>query len=133
MISVIHLFVVLFVVLTPFFGNNYVLLIHAIMIPFIILHWIANDNSCILTTIEMQLRKQLYGNEINKSDCLTCNIISPIYDVTNNYEEYSLIIYVVTLLLWATAVSKLILQYKEGKIKDFCDIFSPREPLYSIF
>ena len=60
-ISLVHIIFVIFVVLTPFSNINYFLMLHAIFLPFIMLHWICNDNTCVLTVIERNLRKKIYG------------------------------------------------------------------------
>lgn len=129
LITLIHLLVVLFVVITPFYGSNYVLLIHAIIVPFMMLHWVYNDNSCFLTTVELKLREKIYGVPATKNDCFTCRVISPIYDLTTNYNEQSTFIYIVTSLLLFVSVSKLYLRYQNGEIKGMLDML-PSGRLY---
>jgi hypothetical protein len=130
LVTIIHFLVIIFVVITPFFGNNYVLLVHSIVVPFIILHWAYNDDSCFLTTIELSLRRRLYGRPVDKNDCLTCRIMSPIYNVTTQHEEYSRSIYIITLLLWSVSFSKLVVKYKGGEIKGILDLIVPKGNLY---
>ena len=112
---------VLFVVLTPFFGNNYFLMLHVMSIPFMMLHWVANDNNCALTLMEKKIREKIYG-KVNKNDCFTCKIIEPIYDFKNNYKERATFIYSVTTLLWLISLYKLNKKYRDGKIKNFYDL-----------
>lgn len=130
LVTIIHFLVVLFVVITPFFGNNYTLLVHSIIVPFMILHWVYNDDSCFLTTVELSLRKKIYGKPVDKNDCLTCRIMSPIYNVTEQHEEYATSIYIITLLLWSISISKLIMKYKGGEIKGISDLIVPKGNLY---
>ncbi len=52
LISVLHVMVILFVVCAPFSNSNYLLIMHLIIIPFILLHWYINNNNCSLTAIE---------------------------------------------------------------------------------
>lgn len=131
LVTVIHFLVVLFVVITPFFGNNYTLLVHSIIVPFIIIHWVYNDDSCFLTTVELSLRQKIYGKPVDKNDCLTCRIISPIYNVTEQHEKYSTFIYIITLLLWSISILKLIIKYKGGKINQISDLIIPKGNLYN--
>lgn len=131
-ITIIHLLIVCFVVGTPFFGNNYTLLIHAIIVPFIIAHWITNDDTCVLTTMELYLRESIYGKPTTKDDCLTCKIISPVYNLTTQYKEYIFSIYAITIVLWLTSVSKLCYKYYTGSIVTPRDLFTPTYPLFSL-
>jgi hypothetical protein len=103
------------------------------IVPFIILHWVYNDDSCFLTTVELHLKKKIYGRPVDKNDCLTCRIMSPIYNVTEQHEEYATSIYIVTLILWSISVGKLYMKYKEGEIKELCDIVGPKGKLYNFY
>lgn len=133
-VNIIHLFVVLFVTLTPFYGNNYVLFVHSIVVPFIIIHWVYNDDTCFLTQVELSLRRRMNNNvNIDKNDCLTCRIMSPIYNVTTQHKEYTTSIYFITLLLWSISVSKLCFKYKNGEIKGILDIITPTNNLYQFY
>ena len=115
-ITLCHFAVVCFVVLTPFIGNNYFLLMHAILVPFIMFHWIINDNTCVLSTIEKKIREKMTNktSESAMDDCFTCKLINPIYDFRANYNTYSAMIYIVTTLLWLVSVYKIYCRLKSG-------------------
>lgn len=119
---VLHFLLVLFVTLTPFVGNNYFLMMHAIVVPFIILHWILNDNNCSLTLMEKQLRKSLYGTEPDPNDCFTFNLIAPVYDFKKNNEDFQVIIYGVTVTLWFITIYRLYSNWSEGKLSRIEDL-----------
>ncbi len=124
-ITLIHLLVVAFVVLIPFFGSNYFLLLHSVLVPFIMLHWILNNNTCALTLMEEQIRiKMNGGNPIDTKECFTAKIIHPIYDFTADNDSYSVMIYALTILLWGISVGKLVYRVKTGKIKSLVDVFN---------
>lgn len=123
LITLIHIIFVLFIIATPFFKSNYLLLLHSIFVPFMVLHWICNDNTCILTIIERQLRKQIYG-KIDDNDCITCRLIEPIYDFRKNYMQFSVIIYTVTILLWLISIGRLYCKYKSGEIKNIKNLLT---------
>lgn len=106
LVRLIHFLFILFVVLVPFIGNNYFLLLHFIIVPFIMFHWILNDNTCCLTVVE-----KLLAND-KDYECITCKIIEPIYDFKKNYNAHSNIIYLVTTLLWLIATYRLYSNYK---------------------
>ena len=113
---------VLFVVVAPFTSSTYLLFLHFIFVPFMVLHWALNDNTCILTVIERKLRKEIYG-ETNDDDCITCKLIEPVYDFRSNYQTFSTIIYTITILLWLISAGKLFYKYHTGGISSFKDLF----------
>lgn len=119
----LHFFFVLFVVLTPFIGNNYLLLLHAVFVPFMMIHWYINDNDCFLTLMERQLRLKLYGTVPDPNDCFTYNLIAPIYDFKKNNNDMSFFIYVITIGLWLTTVFKIYSNYQCGKLSKIEDLF----------
>ena len=120
---IVHILTVCFVVLTPFLGNAYFLLLHSILVPFIMLHWILNDNTCVLTTLEKHFRKKLNGGiDVDTNDCFTCRLIDPIYKFNNNNKNYSNVIYIVTIGLWLISVSKFYCMFSSGKIQSFIDL-----------
>ncbi len=122
MIVVLHFVFVLFVVLTPFIGNNYFLLLHAIIVPFVMAHWYTNDNNCALTMMEKKLRLNLYGEEPDPNDCFTYNLIAPVYDFKKNNNDMSFVIYIVTIALWGYTLLRLYTNYKEGKLAKLEDL-----------
>ena len=123
MIRLIHILVILFIVIVPFMSSTYLLLLYVIIVPFIMIHWILNDNTCILTIIEKNIRQQVYGTQPKKEECFTCQLIEPIYDFNKNYQSMSTAIYVITIVLWLIAVYKLYSKYKGGEIKSLYDLF----------
>ena len=54
-VQIIHILVRIFIVATPFLGDEYLLSLHAITIPFVMLHWITNQTVCALTELEKAL------------------------------------------------------------------------------
>jgi hypothetical protein len=121
-VSLLHILFVIFVVVAPFAGSNYFLMLHAVFIPFIIIHWIFNDNTCVLTIIERNLKRKLYG-KIDEDECITCKLIEPVYDFKKNYAKFSAIIYTITILLWVITMGHLSYKYKSGQIKSYIDLF----------
>lgn len=122
-ITFLHIVFILLVVLIPFIGNNYFLLLHTIFLPFVVLHWYINDNTCCLTLMEQQLRYNISGTMPDDTQCISYKIIAPVYDFANDYDSYSNLIYIITFVLWSISLSKLICRIKNGKITslyDFC-------------
>lgn len=117
LITLLHIIFILFMLLSPLMDSNYFLLLHAICVPFMVLHWICNDNTCILTVIEKKLRKEVYGMTSDE-DCITCRMIEPVYDFKNNHKLHSRIIYIITFILWIISAGKLYCKWKRGDIRD---------------
>lgn len=121
-IFICHIIVILFVTITPFSNSNYFLFMHSIVIPFIMMHWISNNDMCALTLVEKELRKRLNKNSTH-DDCFTCKIIEPIYHFKNNNNDKEKFIYTVTTFLWFLSLFKLYSKYKCGKISSIRDLF----------
>lgn len=121
-ILICHLIIVLFVVLTPFFNSNYLLFMHSIIVPFIMFHWITNNDMCALTLMEKEIRKRL-NKDSNGDDCFTCKIIEPVYNFKNNNNGKERFIYGSTIFLWIVSISKLYMKYKNKQINTFYDLF----------
>ncbi len=120
-ITLIHSLIVVFVLLAPFFGNNYFLFLHFLIIPFIIIHWILNQSVCSRTLTEQIMIKKIFGNA-DADDCVTCKIIQPIYDFKMNNKNRTGVIYAIVILLWTITASRLILKYKNGDLVSFSDL-----------
>lgn len=119
LITLTHILFVLFVVVTPFTNSNYFLLLHVIIVPFIIFHWVINNNTCCLTLMEKTLRKEIYGTP---GDCLTCRLIEPVYDFKKNNAEFTTIIYAITIILVLISAGKLWYKYRSGEITSLIDL-----------
>ena len=123
LISVLHLIVILFVVGAPFTNSNYLLLLHIIVVPFILLHWILNNNTCSLTLAEKYIREKSYGVEADNEECFTYKFIAPIYDFNKNYEAFSNFIYASTITLWLISVYKVSNKVMDGEINSLQSLF----------
>ncbi len=75
MINIIHLIVIIFVLATPFSNSNYLMLLHIIVVPFIMLHWLLNNNTCCLTVVEKYIRQKTITTKIKEEDCFTINLL----------------------------------------------------------
>lgn len=99
LISIIHLLLVLFVVVTPFSNLPGLLLLNIITCLSLLLHWFLNNNTCSLTIIESYLRG------VNSDQTFIHRIVDPVYSIS----EHSLnkIIWLVTILSLAISSYKL--------------------------
>lgn len=55
-IFVLHVLIFMFVVTVPFIGSDMLLLLNLVFMIGIIVHWICNNNICVLTVIEKAIR-----------------------------------------------------------------------------
>lgn len=93
-ISVIHYLIFLFLVLTPFFGNDYFLTIHLLVVPFIMLHWVTNQSVCALTEME-----KLITGKTCDDDTFIGKIVGPVYKFKTQKEE-NLFVWTSMTTLW---------------------------------
>lgn len=121
LIQIIHFCVILSVLLVPFTNSNYFLMLHSVFIPFMILHWLTNNNTCVLTTAEKYLKNA--DTPEKEEECFTCKLINPIFDFTKDNEKLTRYIYIITIGMWLLSVLKLSLKYKNNEIKKFKDLF----------
>ncbi len=122
LINVIHICIVLFVVIIPFLNSNYFLLLHAIVVPFILLHWVTNNNTCALTIAEYYIRELATGKPVDKSQSFMAQLIEPVYDFKKNNQDDSTLLYIVTTALVTLSIGKLIRKKYTGEIKSFWDL-----------
>lgn len=117
-IKVVHILYLLFVIVSPFTKNILLLSLHFMMVPFMMFHWLINNNTCALTLMEQQLKSKIYGTKVDPYDCITGKLINPIYDFKKNFATYSTAIYTITTILWCITCFKLYNLYKSaGSIK----------------
>lgn len=119
-INIVHLFIVACVLILPFTNSPYLLTIHMIFIPFMIFHWLTNNNTCVLTMTEKFLRGVKNKEEENK--CFTSRLINPIFDFTKDYKNFSKLIYIITIGLWLLSTSKIGIMIGSGKVRNMKDL-----------
>lgn len=103
-IQFIHICVMLFVVSGPLIINPISNILYLLFIPFMVAHWVFNNDSCVLTRIEMYLRG------VDKSESIFFKIISPIYQI--NQKGSSNILYCITVALYLIVVMQVVKNYK---------------------
>lgn len=96
----LHFGFVAFMALAPFLGNRYALVLHAVITPFLWLHWILNDDTCVLTLLEKHLR----GLE-HDDHSFFYNLVSPVYKVKDG--DVRTACWVASVLLWLVTLTKV--------------------------
>lgn len=128
-VRVIHILVVLFVVLVPFSRNffapdsiypGFLLLLGAILLPWLVMHWLVNDSTCCLTVLESQLR----GVPMNGT--FMHSILDPVYRFVSddhlNNKTLSSVVIVVTTGLWLKTLWELkTMQWQP--VREMIDVF----------
>ena len=114
-IQIIHILVRIFILLTPFCGDEYLLSLHFLIIPFIMLHWITNQTVCALTELERLARggcesKDTFFGQvmepIYKNESFVGTVISPFYTIEDRETE-TLAVWVGLTGLWLITLFKL--------------------------
>ncbi len=117
LINLIHILVILFVVITPFTNSLFLLFLHSFIVPFIMLHWLLNNDTCAITVAEKFVRIQMNGgNPVNDDDCLSYKVIGPVYNFMNQNVDYSKWTWTMTTTLWLITMTKLYYKYQDGEI-----------------
>jgi hypothetical protein len=98
----------------PILGDEYMLSMNAVTIPFVMLHWASNQTVCALTELE----KLVSGNKeedtffgqifvpIYKNESFVGKILAPVYTVTDKDEEKRLV-WIGMTILWIITLYRL--------------------------
>lgn len=122
--KILHIIFFTFVILGPFTNSNYILLLHFIFIPFLLVHWVFNDNTCAITTVEKIIKKSIKKEKYDKEkDCLTCKLINPVFDFRKNNMSRTTFIYTITIVLWLITIISLKMKINRGEIAGWMDLF----------
>lgn len=115
--NIIHIGVLIFVILVPLFGSIPLLLVNAMLIPLILIHWICNDNSCAFVIIEYKIRNIIYNRDILRNECISANIVDPIYNFSNyfNNANIKILLCITMAILWLINIYKIL--FKLNKIQ----------------
>ena len=92
-IRLIHIIIILLSLLVPFYGNTMLRTMYFISIPFLLVHWITNNDVCVLSIMETIVR----GLD-DKKDCFMCNVLEPVFKI--NHLSMSYLMYFTAITLW---------------------------------
>lgn len=99
-VSALHWAFVIFMAWAPFSSNRTALVMHALVTPFLWLHWILNDDTCALTLLEKKIR----GLE-DDSHSFFYALVSPVYKVRD--ADVRVACWVASIVLWLITISKV--------------------------
>jgi hypothetical protein len=77
-IFILHTILFIAAVVIPFTNNKDLLGLYSLTIPFLMFHWVMNDDTCALTQIEMYVT----GND--KEGTFFGRLISPVYSLSDS-------------------------------------------------
>ena len=134
-IQILHVFVRIFIILTPFLGNEYLLSMHAVTIPSVMLHWATNQTVCALTEMEKLVSGKteedtFFGQvfvPIYKNESFVGTILKPWYTVKDKDEEKRLV-WIGLTLIWLITLYRLSqtdFSYLREEFEDILRRFSP--------
>jgi len=134
-IQIVHVLVRIFLIATPFFGNEYWLSLHAVSIPFVMLHWATNQTVCALTELEKAVsgKKEddtFFGQifvPIYKNESFVGVVLKPFYEVKDKDEEKRLV-WVGLTLLWFITLYRLSQTDFSYLRREITALFTPHPP-----
>lgn len=100
-VGILHCAFVGFMVLAPFATDRAWVAAHALVTPFLWLHWLLNDDSCVLTLVEARLRG------VDDHDSFFYKVVSPVYKVRD--EDVRVASWYASAALWAVTLARLAL------------------------
>lgn len=95
----LHLLLVAFVVCAPFTSSRPLLVLHALTIPFLWLHWVLNDDTCALTVLESRLRG------VRGESTFAHALVAPVYALPDGATRVAC--WLATAGLWALTLRKV--------------------------
>jgi hypothetical protein len=100
-IKIIHFLILLFLIVTPFIGDEYFLTLHIVIVPFILGHWLTNQSVCALTELE----KAVTGQTCDDATFFG-KIVGPVYKFRTHKEE-NLFVWTAMITLWLVTFVRL--------------------------
>ena len=100
-IGLIHYLLIVFIIGTPFFGSEYFMSLHLVIIPFIMLHWITNQSVCALTELE-----KLIKGEKDDDKTFFGQVVGPVYKFRTQGDENTFL-WTLLIGLWLISLYKL--------------------------
>lgn len=104
-VKFLHTVFIIFILIAPFTNIELLLSYHFIIIPFLWMHWITNNDICALTVIESKIT----GKEMDST--YMASIINPIYQIKN--KDF----YIITAILFLITSYRLYNKYEFGLIR----------------
>lgn len=99
-VRIVHLAFIAWMVWAPWSGSETVLVMHAVVCPFLMLHWLTSTDGCVLTLMEKHLR----GLERDDHSFIH-SVVAPVYVIDD--VQVRAIVALGTAGLWALTLGRL--------------------------
>lgn len=99
-VKLLHIAFIAWMVWAPFWGPVEMLVLHAAVVPTLLIHWATGTDGCALTVLEKKLR-----GISEDSHSFIWNIVHPVYDIPD--AQVKLGVTILTVVLWAVTLWKL--------------------------
>jgi hypothetical protein len=99
-VRIVHVAFIAWMIYAPFSKIDEFLVMHAILVPFLMLHWLTSSDGCALTLLEKRLR----GLECN-SQSFIHSIVAPVYVIDD--ASLKTVVMAGTLGLWLVTLRQL--------------------------
>lgn len=96
-ISLLHAVYVAWFLYAPFSNDLLMMAVHAVIAPAMMLHWLMNDDTCVLTAIEAAARG------VDPKQTFIGRVVSPIYLLPSG-SNFTMLWYAFTILLWLRSI-----------------------------
>ena len=100
LVRVIHIIFILWMIWAPFSKHDESLVMHAIVAPFLMIHWMTGNSQCALTLLEKHLR----GLE-DDTQSFIHSIVAPVYVISD--ESLKTWVFASTIVLWFISLSRI--------------------------
>lgn len=121
-IWVLHALFLAFVILTPFTSNESLLFFHVLLVPLVWVHWLTNDDTCVLTTLEANARG------VDAGDTFIQRVVGPVYTLEPGHA--GMIAWIGSVALWSVSVAK-VFGAPAGGVCGVCQRVFTKEPISS--
>ena len=99
-VKVIHILIITFVLVTPFYTDKpNILSFHICICIGLLMHWFANSDGCVLTLLEAKLRGK------HESKTFIHSVLSPLFSIDDT--QIKGLTKVVTIILMVLSINKL--------------------------
>ena len=100
-IRTIHWSLIVFILGAPLFAGEVDLTLHAVVVPFLMLHWATNQSVCALTELE----KLATGKECD-DETFFGKVVGPVYKFNTRWDE-NFFLWTLLIILWLVTLFKL--------------------------
>lgn len=99
-VRLVHVLFILWMVYAPFSSDKNMVVLHAFVAPFLMLHWVTMNGDCALTMLEKHIRGLEHDNE-----SFMYKLVAPVYVIDD--ASMRRLVCATTVVLWSISVYRL--------------------------